>query len=53
MDPIEEMRQQVREELQGSVTIVGKLSWCSLGKTIGFFLKEACILFLGSLSIQN
>ena len=25
MDPIEEMRQQVSKELQGSVTIVGKL----------------------------
>lgn len=35
MDPIEEMRQQVSEELQGSVTIVGKLSWCSLAKLLG------------------
>jgi hypothetical protein len=25
MDPIEQMRQQVCEELQGSVTIVGKI----------------------------
>ena len=33
MDPIEQMRQQVCEELHGAVTIVGKLLYSAHGKS--------------------